>query len=104
MLLKLTLGGEIRMGRDEGKGEHRKTRGRFSRSQTCFYRSESVVAVDEGHSREEPRLFCIGHTGRGVLTVRFVYRSRESIRIIGAGYWRKGKKLYEKANRQIYER
>ena len=99
MLLKLTLAGEIRMGRDEGKGEHRKTRGRFSRSQTCFYRSESVVAVDEGHSREEPRLFCIGHTGRGVLTVRFVYRSRESIRIIGAGYWRKGKKLYEKANR-----
>jgi len=53
----------------------------------------------KAHSREEPRLFCIGHTGRGVLTVRFVYQSRESIRIIGAGYWRKGKKLYEKANR-----
>jgi len=71
----------------------------FREAKLAFTDPNRLVAVDEGHSREEPRLFCIGHTGRGVLTVRFVYRSRESIRIIGAGYWRKGKKLYEKANR-----
>ena len=33
----------------------------------------------------------------GVLTVRFTYRDSK-IRIIGAGYWRKGKKIYEKEN------
>ncbi|MFH1066848.1 MAG: BrnT family toxin, partial [bacterium] len=32
-----------------------------------------------------------------VLTVRFTWRD-EILRIIGAGYWRKGKKLYEKEN------
>ena len=29
--------------------------------------------------------------------VRFTYRG-ETIRIIGAGYWRKGRRLYEKEN------
>ena len=33
----------------------------------------------------------------GILTVRFTRRG-EAIRIIGAGYWRKGKAIYEKEN------
>lgn len=45
----------------------------------------------------EARLFCIGRTERGILTVRFSYRG-ETIRIIGAGHWRKGRKTYEKEN------
>jgi hypothetical protein len=32
-----------------------------------------------------------------VMTVRFTWRSRK-IRIFGAGYWRKGKAIYEEAN------
>jgi pyruvate ferredoxin oxidoreductase gamma subunit len=35
-----------------------------------------------------------GRVADGILTVRFTYRGNV-IRIIGAGYWRKGKKLYE---------
>jgi uncharacterized protein len=31
------------------------------------------------------------------MTVRFTYRD-DVIRIIGAGYWRKGKSIYEKEN------
>jgi hypothetical protein len=31
------------------------------------------------------------------MTVRFTY-GKSKIRIIGAGYWRKGKKIYEKEN------
>jgi len=34
----------------------------------------------------------------GVLTVRFTYRNNR-IRIIGAGFWRKGKDIYEKQNK-----
>lgn len=37
------------------------------------------------------------------MTVRFTYRE-ESIRIIGAGYWRKGKKIYEQENNKSYRR
>ncbi len=43
------------------------------------------------------RDYCIGRTARGILMVRFTYRS-ETVRIIGAGYWRKGRRLYEKEN------
>ena len=32
-----------------------------------------------------------------MLTVRFTYRNRV-IRIIGAGYWRKGKRIHEQEN------
>jgi len=35
------------------------------------------------------------------MTVRFTYRE-SAIRIIGADYWRKGKRIYEREN-QIHE-
>jgi len=37
----------------------------------------------------------------GILTVRFTYRAG-IIRIFGAGYWRKGKVIYEREN-QVHE-
>ena len=58
-----------------------------------------IIAVDEPHSTAEPRLFCIGRAGNRILTVRFTYRG-ERIRILGAGYWRKGRVLYEKENKK----
>ena len=70
----------------------------FSEAQSAFADPLLVVAADRGHSKSEPRLFCIGRSGGGgILTVRFTYRG-ETIRIIGAGYWRKGKKIYEEKN------
>ena len=36
------------------------------------------------------------------MTVRFTWRSRK-IRIFGAGFWRKGKTIYEKANGKIQQ-
>ena len=47
------------------------------------------------HSKTEARFYCFGKVGDGIMTVRFTYRN-DVIRIIGAGYWRKGKKIYEK--------
>jgi uncharacterized protein len=57
-----------------------------------------VIAEDIGHSEAEPRYFCFGMVDGGVMTVRFTYRD-DRIRIFGAGYWRKGKKIYEDENR-----
>ncbi len=41
----------------------------------------------------ENRFYCIGQINQEILTVRFTYRHNK-IRIFGAGYWRKGRKLY----------
>jgi hypothetical protein len=49
------------------------------------------------HSQTEERLYCFGEVDGGVLSVRFTYRA-SIIRIIGAGYWRKGKAIYEREN------
>ena len=54
---------------------------------------------DVSHSKEEKRFYCIGRVGEGIMTVRFIYRDKVAIRIYGAGYWRKGRKIYEEENK-----
>jgi len=70
----------------------------FSLAQSAFLDPNRVIARDLSHSRGETRYFCIGRVGAGIITVRFTYR-QEVVRIIGAGYWRKGKATYEKINK-----
>ena len=71
----------------------------FYEAQHAFSDKYRVIAEDVIHGRDETRYFCFGlnREKTGVLTVRFTYRNGR-IRIIGAGYWRKGKKIYEQAN------
>ncbi len=69
----------------------------FSRAQYAFADSQRVIAKDVTHSQTEERFYCFGEVDGGVLTVRFTYRA-SVIRIIGAGYWRKGKAIYEREN------
>lgn len=66
----------------------------FGLAQYAFADPSRVIAQDITHSRHEARFFCFGRVGEGILTVRFTYREG-IIRIFGAGYWRKGKKVYE---------
>ncbi|NQT06118.1 MAG: BrnT family toxin [Candidatus Omnitrophica bacterium] len=67
----------------------------FLAAARAFKDPKRKIFVDSKHSDKEKRLFCIGKVEDKVLTVRFTYRSGK-IRIIGAGYWRKGGKYYEK--------
>ena len=69
----------------------------FHLARYAFADPQRVIAEDAAHSSDEDRLFCIGQVGDDILTVRFTYRG-DAIRIIGAGYWRKGRQLYEKQN------
>ena len=69
----------------------------FDLAQYAFADPSRVIAQDVSHSRQETRFFCFGRAGEGILTVRFTYREG-IIRIFGAGYWRKGKKVYEQEN------
>ena len=70
----------------------------FVEARETFTDPLRVVTEDEAHTENEPRFFCIGRARRGILTVRYTRRP-DAIRIIGAGYWRKGRKMYEKENR-----
>jgi uncharacterized DUF497 family protein len=66
----------------------------FYTASICFLDPGRIIAIDEKHSLAEERLFCVGRIGRRVATVRFTRRGKR-IRIIGAGFWRSGRKIYE---------
>ena len=70
----------------------------FQTAQYAFIDPKRVIAEDISHSKVEKRYYCFGKVKGGILTVRFTYRNNR-IRIIGAGYWRKGKSIYEKQNK-----
>lgn len=69
----------------------------FGLAQLAFLDPVRVILQDLEHGGEEKRFYCLGRVAEEIMTVRFTYRDN-IIRIIGAGYWRKGKKLYEKEN------
>ena len=69
----------------------------FTLAQFAFADDKRIILEDLDHSRDEKRYYCVGKVDDGIITVRFAYR-KNRIRIIGAGYWRKGKKIYEKEN------
>jgi len=66
----------------------------FETAQQAFLDPRRVIVEDFGHGDREQRYFCFGRVADGVMTVRFTWRAPR-IRIIGAGYWRKGRKVYE---------
>lgn len=70
----------------------------FEEAQQAFADPNRVIVEDLEHSRDEQRYFCLGKIGQEILTVRFTYRA-DTIRIFGAGYWRKGKRRYEEEQR-----
>ena len=70
----------------------------FYNAQHAFMDPHRVIAEDVEHSHAEKRYYCFGIVGDGVMTVRFTHRNH-CIRIIGAGYWRKGKKIYEETQK-----
>jgi uncharacterized DUF497 family protein len=91
---------QVRLEWDENKNrENQEKHGvSFYLAQYAFADSNRVIAEDVGHSQTEQRYYCFGKVGDRIMTVRFTYRNRK-IRIIGAGYWRKGKEIYEQAHK-----
>ena len=70
----------------------------FAAAQAAYFDPRRVIADDLDRGGAEPRYFCFGKVAGGVMTVRFTYRAGR-VRIFGAGYWRKGKSVYEQQNR-----
>ena len=70
----------------------------LSLAQYAFLDPYRIIAEDITHSADEERFYCIGRVNDEIMTVRFTYRGN-IIRIIGAGHWRKGRKIYEEQNK-----
>ena len=74
----------------------KKHRVSFEQAEKVFDDPDRVIVKDLDHStKNEVRYFCIGIRENQICTVRFTYRGT-IMRIIGAGYWRKERKIYEK--------
>jgi hypothetical protein len=68
----------------------------FEEAQEAFFDPHRYIAIDMAHSTDaELRYYCFGKWNAEVITVRFTKRNG-MIRIIGAGHWRKGRRIYEK--------
>ena len=85
---------------DEEKDKENQTKHNvsFAMAQYAFFDPHRIIAEDVSHSSDENRFYCIGRVSDGILTVRFTYRGN-IIRMYGAGYWRKGRKIYEEQNK-----
>ena len=70
----------------------------FSSVPVAFEDSRRIFIRYPGLTKLETRWQLVGFDGSGILTVRFTLR-RGWVRVIGAGYWRKQKQIYEKENR-----
>lgn len=57
----------------------------FQEAQRAFLDPKRIIAKDVEHSKTETRYYCFGKVDEEIITVRC------------AGYWRKGRKIYEKA-------
>jgi hypothetical protein len=86
---------------DKDLGNQQKHGVSFTEAQYAFADLRRVIAEDLDHSAKEKRFYCFGEVDQGVLTVRFTYRGGV-IRIFGAGFWRKGKAIYDREN-QIHK-
>jgi len=66
----------------------------FEEARKVFDDPHLVVIEDTKHSFIEKRYFCVGKVKNNIITVRFTKRNY-NIRILGAGMWRKQRKIYE---------
>ncbi len=69
----------------------------FQDAVQVFADDDRIIRQDSQHSEVEIRWLCIGTVSGHVLTVRYTHRGFW-MRIIGAGFWRKGVKEYEEKN------
>ena len=69
----------------------------FEKAKEAFFDENRIIRKNVRHSRIEERYFCFGRVDDKIAAVRFTVRNG-NIRIIGAGFWIEGRKIYETKN------
>jgi uncharacterized DUF497 family protein len=72
----------------------------FEEAQLAFNDPYRLIFEDTFHSIDEDRFYCIGLIAKGIVTVRYTYRG-DNIRIFGAGYWRRFRRMYQEENKHL---
>ena len=68
----------------------------FESAKQAFDDPQAIVVFDAEHSgKRELRWWLLGRVDLKVMLVRYTHRPGGVVRIIGAGYWRQGKDIYE---------
>ena len=70
----------------------------FQEARKAFLDPNLIIIDDTKHSFVEKRYLCVGKAENDIITVRFAKRNN-NIRILGAGMWRKQRKIYENENK-----
>lgn len=70
----------------------------FEEAQLAFEDPYRLIMEDDFHSTDEDRWYCVGDIRTGIITVRFTYRG-DKVRIFGAGYWRRFRRMYLQENK-----
>jgi hypothetical protein len=65
----------------------------FEDAMKAFLDPNRKIRFNDAHSAHEMRYYCFGKVEDRIMTVRFIVRDKK-VRIIGAGYWREGRKIY----------
>ena len=66
----------------------------FDDAINAFLDPKRKIRFNKKHSADEMRYYCIGKVENRIMSVRFIVRGQK-VRIIGAGYRREGRKIYE---------
>lgn len=66
----------------------------FDDAINAFLDPKRKIRFNKKHSADEMRYYCIGKVENRIMSVRFIVRGQK-VRIIGAGHWREGRKIYE---------
>ncbi|MEK6747326.1 MAG: BrnT family toxin [Pseudomonadota bacterium] len=66
----------------------------FSQAKQAFRDDLRIIADNHIKGKSEKRYYCYGAVNGNIMTVRFTLQNNR-VRIIGAAYWRKGRKIYE---------
>jgi uncharacterized DUF497 family protein len=61
----------------------------FEQARHAFADPKRLIFTGVDHSIGEERYFCLGVSGGGLMTVRFMYRE-QCVLILGASIWRDG--------------
>ena len=75
----------------------------FTEAMESFLDPDAIKLIDDRHSEGEERFYWVGKSKSGVVITVWYTNRGSAIRIIGAGQWRKMRRLYERTKPKVFK-